>query len=219
MKSIKSLIAEEASVIRDGKQQLIPANDIVVGDITVLSTGDRVPADLRIVQMSSDLRFDRSLLTGERCVSSSIPSFGCPTPVYAVIWFQVLSIRPQTTHSKRATSLSLPLSSLKAPVTASYSPPATAQSWAASSKCLEKRNSSSRPSRRKSGSLPRSFPVSPLACFALACCSTASGSGPPILVTIPCRVRSSIRSVVSPHLSPRCALSFFNMFHSLTHHV
>ncbi|KAH7924420.1 calcium ATPase [Leucogyrophana mollusca] len=65
MKSIKSLIAHEAAVIRDGKQELIPATDIVVGDIVVLSTGDRVPADLRIVQASSDLRFDRSLLTGE----------------------------------------------------------------------------------------------------------------------------------------------------------
>ncbi|KAH0834143.1 hypothetical protein J3R83DRAFT_11446 [Lanmaoa asiatica] len=65
MKSIKSLIAEEAAVLRDGNQQLVSANDIVVGDIVVLSTGDRVPADLRIVQMSSDLRFDRSLLTGE----------------------------------------------------------------------------------------------------------------------------------------------------------
>lgn len=66
MKSIKSLIAHEAAVIRDGKQQLIPATDIVVGDIVVLSTGDRIPADLRIVAASSDLRFDRSLLTGER---------------------------------------------------------------------------------------------------------------------------------------------------------
>ncbi|KAG1816771.1 uncharacterized protein BJ212DRAFT_1430271 [Suillus subaureus] len=65
MKSIKSLIAHEAAVIRDGKQQLILATDIVVGDIVVLSTGDRVPADLRIVTASSDLRFDRSLLTGE----------------------------------------------------------------------------------------------------------------------------------------------------------
>ena len=68
MKSIKSLIAHEAAVLREGKQQLIPANDVVVGDVVVLSTGDRVPADLRIVQMSSDLRFDRSLLTGERSV-------------------------------------------------------------------------------------------------------------------------------------------------------
>lgn len=71
MKSIRSLIAHEAAVIREGQQQLVPANDIVVGDIVVLTTGDRVPADLRIVQMSSDLRFDRSLLTGERSVQSS----------------------------------------------------------------------------------------------------------------------------------------------------
>ena len=69
MKSIKTLIAEEACVVRDGSQQLIPAASIVVGDVIVLSAGDRVPADLRIVQASSDLRFDRSLLTGERCVS------------------------------------------------------------------------------------------------------------------------------------------------------
>ncbi|EIW79754.1 calcium ATPase transmembrane domain M-containing protein [Coniophora puteana RWD-64-598 SS2] len=65
MKSIKSLIAEDAAVIREGKQQMIPAADIVVGDLIALASGDRVPADLRIVQASSDLRFDRSLLTGE----------------------------------------------------------------------------------------------------------------------------------------------------------
>lgn len=65
MSSIKTLIAEEAAVIRDGKQQTISAKDIVVGDIVVLSMGDRVPADLRLVEISSDVRFDRSLLTGE----------------------------------------------------------------------------------------------------------------------------------------------------------
>ncbi|KIO01668.1 hypothetical protein M404DRAFT_28407 [Pisolithus tinctorius Marx 270] len=37
----------------------------VVGGVVVLNSGDRVPVDLRIVQASSDLRFDRSLLTGE----------------------------------------------------------------------------------------------------------------------------------------------------------
>ncbi|KAG2362612.1 hypothetical protein BDR07DRAFT_1484553 [Suillus spraguei] len=65
MKSIKSLIAHEAAVIRDGSQQIIKTPDIVVGDVTVLNAGDRVPADMRVVQASSDLRFDRSLLTGE----------------------------------------------------------------------------------------------------------------------------------------------------------
>lgn len=66
MNSIKTLIAEEATVIRDGKQQTIASRDVVVGDLVVLSMGDRVPADIRLVQASSDLRFDRALLTGER---------------------------------------------------------------------------------------------------------------------------------------------------------
>jgi sodium/potassium-transporting ATPase subunit alpha len=66
MKSINNLIAEEAVVIRDGERQTVPAANIVVGDLILLSMGDRVPADMRIVQVSSDLKFDRSLLTGER---------------------------------------------------------------------------------------------------------------------------------------------------------
>jgi len=66
MKSINSLTAEEAVVIRDGEHQIVPAANIVVGDLILLSMGDRVPADMRIVQVSSDLKFDRSLLTGER---------------------------------------------------------------------------------------------------------------------------------------------------------
>ncbi|KAH9848973.1 calcium ATPase transmembrane domain M-containing protein [Lenzites betulinus] len=65
MNSIKTLIAEDASVIRNGEHQTVPARDLVVGDIVTLSMGDRVPADLRLVQISSDVRFDRSLLTGE----------------------------------------------------------------------------------------------------------------------------------------------------------
>ncbi|KAI0746984.1 calcium ATPase transmembrane domain M-containing protein [Daedaleopsis nitida] len=65
MNSIKTLIAEEASVIRDGKHQTVPARDLVVGDVVALSMGDRVPADLRLVEVSSDVRFDRALLTGE----------------------------------------------------------------------------------------------------------------------------------------------------------
>ncbi|KIJ37215.1 hypothetical protein M422DRAFT_232002 [Sphaerobolus stellatus SS14] len=78
MNSIKSLIAEDATVIRNGEHQTIPAVDIVVGDVVTLSIGNRVPADLRIVQASSDLRFDRSLLTGE---SDMVPgSTFCTSP-------------------------------------------------------------------------------------------------------------------------------------------
>ncbi|KAL6299303.1 calcium ATPase transmembrane domain M-containing protein [Sparassis latifolia] len=65
MSSIKTLIAEEALVVRDGKQQSVSAKDLVVGDLVQLHMGDRVPADLRLVAASSDVRFDRALLTGE----------------------------------------------------------------------------------------------------------------------------------------------------------
>jgi sodium/potassium-transporting ATPase subunit alpha len=64
MKYIKSLIANEAVVIHDGKQQLIPAMDIVVGDIVILITGDQIPADPRIMPAPPDLHFGCSLLTG-----------------------------------------------------------------------------------------------------------------------------------------------------------
>lgn len=75
MQSIKSLIAEEGTVLRDGKRQTVPATDIVVGDVVCLSIGDRVPADMRIVEASSDVRFDRSLLTGERSVPVDCVSY------------------------------------------------------------------------------------------------------------------------------------------------
>ena len=80
MNSIKTLIAEDASVIRDGQHQTVPARDLVVGDVVTLAMGDRVPADLRLVQISSDVRFDRSLLTGERYVIVS--SYLVPTPSF-----------------------------------------------------------------------------------------------------------------------------------------
>jgi sodium/potassium-transporting ATPase subunit alpha len=65
MRSIRSLIADDATVIRNGENQTIPASDLLVGDVVKLQIGNRVPADLRIVEASADLRFDRSLLTGE----------------------------------------------------------------------------------------------------------------------------------------------------------
>jgi len=66
MRSIRGLIADNANVIRNGEYQTIPAVDLLVGDIVKLQIGQRVPADIRIVEASTDLRFDRSLLTGER---------------------------------------------------------------------------------------------------------------------------------------------------------
>ncbi|RKO89029.1 E1-E2 ATPase-domain-containing protein [Blyttiomyces helicus] len=65
MSSIQGLVAQSATVTRNGVKQDVPAADIVVGDLVHLSLGQRVPADLRLVEVSSDLKFDRALLTGE----------------------------------------------------------------------------------------------------------------------------------------------------------
>ncbi|ETS61563.1 p-type atpase [Moesziomyces aphidis] len=65
MNSILNLLPENAVVIRDGEHRSLPASDLVVGDVVVLSTGNKVPADMRIIKASADLKFDRSVLTGE----------------------------------------------------------------------------------------------------------------------------------------------------------
>lgn len=53
-----------ARVRRDGKEQRIPARELVCGDIVLVASGDTIPADMRLVS-ATDLRIDESLLTGE----------------------------------------------------------------------------------------------------------------------------------------------------------
>ncbi|KAF9928676.1 hypothetical protein FBU30_002197 [Linnemannia zychae] len=65
MSSILDMIPADCHVIRDGQLVKIPASNLVVGDRVHLSLGNKVPADLRILQASSDTRFDRAVLTGE----------------------------------------------------------------------------------------------------------------------------------------------------------
>lgn len=62
--ALKKMAAPTAKVIRDGKINVINAEYIVVGDLVVLESGDRIPADAVIIESSSVL-VDESLLTGE----------------------------------------------------------------------------------------------------------------------------------------------------------
>jgi sodium/potassium-transporting ATPase subunit alpha len=65
MASILNLQPETAVVLRDGQPKSIPSNELVVGDVVQLSTGQKVPADMRIIKASNDLKFDKSILTGK----------------------------------------------------------------------------------------------------------------------------------------------------------
>ncbi|AGP30327.1 cation-translocating P-type ATPase [Corynebacterium terpenotabidum] len=62
--ALARLSTPEATVVRDGQVQDVPAVDIVPGDRVLLESGDLVPADLRIAETTS-LRVDESMLTGE----------------------------------------------------------------------------------------------------------------------------------------------------------
>eukprot|EP01117_Protostelium_nocturnum_P010456 TRINITY_DN3765_c0_g1_i1.p1 TRINITY_DN3765_c0_g1~~TRINITY_DN3765_c0_g1_i1.p1 ORF type:complete len:1126 (-),score=460.97 TRINITY_DN3765_c0_g1_i1:37-3414(-) len=64
MDSFKNLLPPKCMVIRNGVQQKVFSEDLVLGDLVFLSSGDKTPADLRIIHCQ-DLKVDNSSLTGE----------------------------------------------------------------------------------------------------------------------------------------------------------
>ena len=64
IESLKKMMTTQTNVLRDGKWQTIDAVNLVVGDIVQLHSGDKVPADVRILRCR-DLQVDESALTGE----------------------------------------------------------------------------------------------------------------------------------------------------------
>ncbi|KAN0129017.1 sodium-potassium ATPase [Lactarius tabidus] len=65
MSSIQGMLPADVIVLRDGKQITIPAASLVPGDLVHIAMGQKVPADVKLIDVSGDLRFDRSVLTGE----------------------------------------------------------------------------------------------------------------------------------------------------------
>ena len=64
LEAIRSLLSLKATVVRAGRRATVAAEALVPGDIVFLQAGDRVPADLRLVEVAS-LRCDEASLTGE----------------------------------------------------------------------------------------------------------------------------------------------------------
>lgn len=62
--ALGSLLVPKAKVIRDGEQKIIPVREIVLGDLVVLTIGDQVPADGKLVE-ATDLTINEAVLTGE----------------------------------------------------------------------------------------------------------------------------------------------------------
>ncbi len=75
--AIRRMLSLQASVLRGGERQMVAAEQLVPGDIVMLASGDKVPADLRIVN-ARNLRADEAVLTGE-----SVPSEKTPDAVAA----------------------------------------------------------------------------------------------------------------------------------------
>ncbi|MGG5401714.1 cation-translocating P-type ATPase [Clostridioides difficile] len=68
LEALKNMNSPTARVMRDGEENVIPASNLVVGDIVFLEDGAMVPSDLRLIETSS-LKIQEASLTGE-----SVPS-------------------------------------------------------------------------------------------------------------------------------------------------
>ena len=67
LQGIRNMLSSDARVQRGGKHETIPTRDLVPGDIVILRAGDRVPADMRLIE-SHNLRVEEAILTGESTV-------------------------------------------------------------------------------------------------------------------------------------------------------
>ncbi|MGO9429374.1 cation-translocating P-type ATPase [Rhodoblastus sp.] len=62
--SIRNMLSAEARTLRGGETRMIPSEQLVPGDIVLLESGDRIPADLRLIEVKN-LRTEEAALTGE----------------------------------------------------------------------------------------------------------------------------------------------------------
>ncbi len=64
LRAIRSMLSTQAMVLRNGRHVSVPAEEVVPGDIVLLQSGDKVPADLRLLRVKG-LQIQEAVLTGE----------------------------------------------------------------------------------------------------------------------------------------------------------
>ena len=64
LEALMSMVKTEATVLREGEKHQISSSDVVPGDVVLVQSGDKVPADLRLISIH-ELQVDESALTGE----------------------------------------------------------------------------------------------------------------------------------------------------------
>ncbi|KAG5595085.1 hypothetical protein H5410_036317, partial [Solanum commersonii] len=100
---LRAYQADVATVLRNGCFSILPAADLVPGDIVEVSVGCKIPADMRMIEILSDhLRVDQAILTGESCsVEKELDATTATNAVYQdktsilfsinyVVWDEVL---------------------------------------------------------------------------------------------------------------------------------
>merc|ERR1712073_112696 len=80
MESFKNLVPQYALVRRNGEKVTIPASELTLGDVVEVKFGDRLPADLRVVE-ARQFKVDNSSLTGESEPQTRTPEFTNDNPL------------------------------------------------------------------------------------------------------------------------------------------
>ena len=80
MESFKNLVPQYALCLRDGEKINIKAEELTIGDVVEVKFGDRIPADIRVVE-ARGFKVDNSSLTGESEPQSRTPEFTHENPL------------------------------------------------------------------------------------------------------------------------------------------
>ena len=80
MESFANMVPQYALAVREGDKVSVKAEELVIGDIIDIKFGDRIPADIRVIE-SKGFKVDNSSLTGESEPQSRGPDFTHENPL------------------------------------------------------------------------------------------------------------------------------------------